>query len=415
MQNLRHVTPAFATYHGPDALGALPRELERAGVRRAVLFCGPSIAARDDLLARLRQVLGSRLAGCFAGVREHSPLPAVEQGVAALREAGADGVIAVGGGSAVVSARAAAILLAEGRGARELCTHRGADGRLVSPRLDAPKLPQWVVATTPTTAYAKAGSAILDPTDGTRLALFDPKTRARALFVDPAFAASAPVPLAMAASLNALASAAEALESPTDDPLAQALLAESIALFAQWLPRLADRPDDPEVRGRLMLAALLAGQGTDFQGGGLVSALGHCVGARAGIANGIVNAIVLPHAMRFNAPATSGRSLRIAHALAVPAVPREEREAPPPPAGFELGSSTSRPGSPARREPIERAIGAVEFFLDSLAVPRRLRDAGVPQEVLAASVEHVRDDWFLSRNPRKVSGEDVMEVLRAAW
>ena len=68
-------------------------------------------------------------------------------------------MVAVGGGSSVVTARAATILLGEGRDVRELCTRREADGRLVSPKLAAPKLPQWVVPSSPTTAYAKAGAA----------------------------------------------------------------------------------------------------------------------------------------------------------------------------------------------------------------------------------------------------------------
>ena len=61
---------------------------------------------------------------------------------------------------------------------RDLCTTRGPDGRLSSPKLLAPKIPNWVVPSTPITAYAKAGTAVRDPDTDERLALFDPKTRA---------------------------------------------------------------------------------------------------------------------------------------------------------------------------------------------------------------------------------------------
>ena len=57
--------------------------------------------------------------------------------------------------------------------------------KLHSPKLLAPKLPQFIVPTTPTTAMVKAGSAVFDPATGERLALFDPKTRAHAIFIDP--------------------------------------------------------------------------------------------------------------------------------------------------------------------------------------------------------------------------------------
>src|SRR5690606_38946753 len=105
----------------------------------------------------------------YAGVHAHSPLPAVQDAAAELARLQADAVIAVGGGSAMVTARAASILLAEQAPAHTLCTHTGADGRLVSPRLKAPKIAQLVIPTTPTTAMIKVGSAMLDPQTGARL------------------------------------------------------------------------------------------------------------------------------------------------------------------------------------------------------------------------------------------------------
>ena len=185
LPQIQHVTPPFRTFCGSDALAALPRELNRLGVSRAVLFCDPAMLRYADVLGRVETALGERLAGRFDGIREHSPVAAVEDGRRALAQARADAVIVLGGGSAIVTARAATILLAEQRDVRELCTRREADGRLTSPRLVAPKLPQWVVPSTPITAYARAGSAVQDPATGERLALYDPKTRAQGIFLDP--------------------------------------------------------------------------------------------------------------------------------------------------------------------------------------------------------------------------------------
>jgi alcohol dehydrogenase class IV len=92
----------------------------------------------------------------------------------------------------MVTARAATIVLAEGEDQARLSTSRDASGRMHSPKLRAAKLPQFVVPTTPTTAIVKAGCAVFDPTAGRRLALFDPKTRAQAIFVHPDLVASAP-------------------------------------------------------------------------------------------------------------------------------------------------------------------------------------------------------------------------------
>ncbi len=387
--DFQHSTPAFRTFCGVDALAALPREMDRVGAGRAVVFCGGSMRGHADALERIESALGGRLVGRFDGVREHSPVPAVEAGRRALEETRADAVIAVGGGSAFVTARAATILLAEGQDVRELCTRREADGRLSSPRLRAPKLPQWGVPSTPTTAYAKAGSAILDPGTGERLALFDPKTRAQGIFLDPIVALTAPVGLMQGAALNAFAMAVEGLQSDVDDPLAEALLTHALRMLAEWLPRLRSAPEDAEPRLRLMLAALLCGQGSDYVGGGLAQALSHAAGPRSATSNGVVEALLLPHTMRYNAPVTGAGLVRIADAL---------RASPQGSAGAN-----------------DRAVAAVERVLTQAGVPARLRDVGIPHDVLPEVVDHTIDDWWLTRVPRPVGADDLKELLHAAW
>lgn len=390
MKPFQHLSPGHRTFAGEGCLAALPAELKRAGASRVVLFCGASLARQPEALARVERALGPALAGRFEGVREHSPVDSVVDGARTLARLGADGAVAVGGGSAVVTARAAAILLAEGEDVRALCTRREPDGRMVSPKLARPKLPQFVVATTPTTAYAKAGSALRDPATGDRLALFDPKTRASALFVDPVLAGTAPVGLVTSASLNALAMSIEGLESDSDDPLAHASLAHALGLLADAMPGLVARPDDADLRMRLMLAALLCGQGTDHAGGGVSSVLAHSIGPRYGVANGLAQAIVLPHAMRFNAPVTAARLSRVDRALGTGAA------------------------EAAARGP-EAVVGTVRALLDRLGVPARLGEVGVTGEVPDALVEHALADWFLQRNPRPVDRSGIVEILGAAW
>ena len=298
-------------------------------------------------------------------------------------------MIAVGGGSAIVTARAATILLAEKRDVRALCTRREPDGRLVSPRLRAPKLPLWIVPTTPTTAYAKAGSAVRDPATGERLALYDPKTRAQGVVLDPGVALTAPASLALSSGLNAFAMAVEGLQADEDDPLAEALLTHALRMLAEWLPRLQAEPDDAEPRLRLMLAALLCGQGSDFVGGGLAQALSHAAGPRSSTANGVVEALLLPYTMRFNAPVTGARMARIADALQDPAGPGE-------------------------RTP-DGAIAAVERVLAEVKVPARLRDVGVVGESLSEIVDHTLDDWAVTRIPRAAGRDELTELVHAAW
>ncbi|GAA4390103.1 iron-containing alcohol dehydrogenase family protein [Tsukamurella soli] len=383
--SLRHVTPAFRTYAGADALRRFTTELDRAGLGRAVIVTVPPVFANGEAAERLRGALGDRLAGVFDGVVEHSPLPAVVAARDFLADHRADVVIAVGGGSAVVTARAASILLAEGKDIRDLCTQRGADGALTSPRLSAPKLPQWVIPSTPTSAYAKAGAAVRDPETGDRLALFDPKIRAQGVVLDPVIAGTAPVGLMQSASLNVLSMAVEGLLSRTDDPLADALLAQALRSVALWLPRLHEAPEASEPRLQLMLAALLGGQGSDFTGGGLAQALSHAIGPRSTAANGTVEALLIPHAARFVADVVADRFALVGDVLRVP--------------------------NPAP----ETVVTAVQELLASFGVPARLRDVGVTEDALIESADHAMDDWAITASPRVPTRDEVIELLTAAW
>ena len=379
LYSYQHVAPELRVFHGDESLAALRRELERNGCRRAVVVCGRTMS-RSEALGLLREALGPWFAGITAAAREHSPVSGVEEAARFLKEAHADAVIAVGGGSAAVTARTAAILLGEQKPLSELCTRRLADGKFESPRLNAPKLPQFVVPTTPSTAFVKAGSAVHDDS-GQRLALFDPKTRAKALFLHPDFVRTAPLELVRSASLNAFANAVEALESPKCDPISEAFLMQALRLIKANLHGLAD--DGIAARERLLVAAILCGRATEQGGAGLASVLAHAIGRRSHVANGIVNAIVLPHTMRYNAPATADRGATIAEALG------------------------ERPEVP---------VAAVEAFLGTLATPRALREIHVDREDLPAIADAAMSDWFISRNPRRVpDASTVLEILEAAW
>jgi len=384
---LRHTTPAFRTFCGPDALDALPRKLDRLGARRVVLVYGRSMKRETAILGRIASVLGDRLAGHFDGVVAHSPVPAVEAARDTLADHQADAVVALGGGSAVVTARAAVILLAEQRPVRELCTYRDRDGRLRSPRLEAPKIPTWVIASTPTTAYAKAGSAVRDPVTGDRLALYDPKTRAQAVFLDPDVAMTAPRDLVHASALNAFSMCIESLQSTVDNPLAEGLLVQALRLLVRWLPQL-DPADGPDTRLRLMVAAVLAGQGSDAYGGGLAQALSHAIGPRSGGANGVVEAVLLPHAMRFNQPVTRDRLANLAQILHA---------------------------TDAHPEPGADPIETVAQLMRTMGVPPRLRDIGVVQESLPEIARHALDDWAITQIPRSIDADQVMDLLAHAW
>lgn len=382
--SFQHLAAELRLFCGEHSLAALVKELQRSGCDRAVVISGRSVSA-SPAMDLLRAALGSVLVGESQTVRPNSPVSAVEEAAAFLGERRADAVIAIGGGSAAVTARAAAILLAEQQPAQALCTRRLPDGRFNSPRLQAPKLAQFVIPTTPSTAFVKVGSAVHDDGTGERLALFDPKTRAKALFLHPEFLRTAPADLVREAALNTLSTAVEALESPRCDPVSEAMLMHALRLIAHHLHRTG--ADDVAARQYLAVSAVLCGRGTEAAGGGLSSVLAHAIGHRAHVSNGIVNAIVLPHTMRFNAPATADTTGRIADAL------------------WRRGDG---PGA--------SAADLVEALLSRQPIAHRLRDIGIAQTDLDAIAQAAMGDFFISRGPRPVkSGDEVRGILDASW
>lgn len=388
MPSFQHITPPLRLFHGADSLGQIGRELARMNCSRAVIFCGPWMAD-GPLLERVRSALGERCVGVYSDVLAHSPVEAVEDAAEALRRFQADAVIAVGGGSVIVTARAATILAAENKPARELCTVTDEKGGLRSPKLQAAKLPQLIVPTTPTTAIVKAGSAVFDPVDGKRLALFDPKTRAQCVFIDPVLIQSAPRALVAAASINTMSMAIEGLTSRSSDPIAEALLMQVLRLAVRHLGDPA-RLDEAAARGDLVVAGVLCGQGTDHTAAGITTVLGHAIGARYEKDNGLVNAIVLPHVLRFNADAAAEGLAKVAEALGLPCSDASAR--------------------------LATIIDTVTNIFKGLGVPSQLRALGVPREDLPELAQLAMGDWFLRGNPRPVqAAAELQQIMEAAW
>jgi alcohol dehydrogenase class IV len=387
MRSFQHMTPPLRLYGGDDSLKQLGRELDRLKSRRAVIFCGSTLA-RGPLLELVRSAMGERCAGVFSGVRAHSPHPSVQAAAEELKRLDADAVVAVGGGSAIVTARAASIYLAEGSDLEKISTSQDAQGNLHSPKLLAAKIPQLIVPTTPTTAAVKAGTAVFDPAAAKRFALFDPKTRAQSLFIHPALISSAPRDLVVSASLDTLTLAIEGLISRAGDPIADALLMHAVRLLARNLPDPA-LDDDATVRGQLVLAAVLCGQGTDHTGAGIATVLGHAIGANHHVDNGIVKAVLLPHGLRFNAEAAEAGLQKVATALG----------------GVATGRST-----------VEVVNDALARIFKATGIPGRLREVGIPKNALADIARRGMGDWFLRSNARPIHGaSDLESVLLEAW
>jgi alcohol dehydrogenase class IV len=386
MRNFQHIENPLRLFAGADSLRNIERELARLGASRAVIFCGNTLAG-SPLISLVLEGAGARCAGVYGGVKAHTPRSGVEDAADELRRLEADAVVAVGGGSAVVTARAAAIYLAEGYDLDAMCSLRDTSGRMFSPKLNASKIPQLVVPTTPNTAMVKAGSAVFDTKSGQRKALFDPKTRAQSIFLHPQLLMSAPFELTASASVDTLTLAIEGLLSKTGDAISDSALMHSVRVLVDRLPLAAER-DDAELRADLTMAGILCGRGTDHTGAGAATVLGHAIGASHEVENGVAKAVILGHVLRYNAGYAPEGIAKLATALGVP-----------PTAG-----ST------------DALIEILEGVFARLGMPTRLRDLKIPKDALASIAKRGMADWFLQGNPRPVTDAgQLVGIMTAAW
>ena len=387
--SFRFVGYPVRVHAGPDSINSLAGELDRISARRALVVCGNSVADKTDLVDRVSNALGGRVAAVFSGGKTGSPLPSVLEGVSVAKKAGVDCVVAVGGGSAVVTARGITILLAENGTAQELCTQYPEGEPPISPRLISPKIPNFVVLTTATTAVTRAGTALIDPESGHRLELFDPKTRPVAVVWDDQALLTASPWLCLNATASCFTGVASALQGADLNPLSESDLLEALRLLLTNLPLVNSQPDNPAVRLNLCAAAFLYNRATDAgaSGGalGVVTALAHSLYTRfPECGHGDAYAILTAPGMRFNAGSNAEGQARFAKSMGIESDGIENEEA----AAY--------------------AADAIEDLFTQLGLPTKLNEVGVHQDGISQIAEDAMTDFGLHRNVRKIQNVDEL-------
>ncbi|MFH1517185.1 MAG: iron-containing alcohol dehydrogenase family protein [Pseudomonadota bacterium] len=391
----RHRSFPLSIHAGKAALDELRGEVERTRAKRAFVICGKSVSHKTDLIARIKANLGDRFAGVFDGVEASSPLPSVVDGVAAARQAGADLIVAAGGGSAMVTARAIVILLAEKGDVHEICTQYPPGKTPVSPRLMAPKIPIILVVTTPSTAMTRAGTAVMDTETRHRLELFDPKTRPFAMIWDDDSLLTAPADLYLSASASALSGILTGVAAPRTNPVSHGDMLHALRLCVECLPLMRTDPGNMTARMNLVAASFLSNRAMDGMSGrgfGIISSLGHVIDTLyPSVTHGDSYSLSTAWGMRFNLEQTSAGLARLAEALGV------------------------ADGLP-EKEAAKRATDFVENFYRSLGMPVRLRDASIPQQDIERIAHDAMEDFYLHQNARKVKDQsELVDLLNKMW
>ena len=377
-------TPAMKTVVRDGAIEQLAAELVLLRVRRPLLLCGGS-ARRSPLHARVLAQLEGLQVLAAADVPAHSSVALVESLAAEARGHGVDGIVALGGGSASDTAKAVAILLAEGGRLADHATRFTPPATLRAPVLAQPKVPIASIPCTASGAEVTPSLGVRDA-DGAKLLFTDFQLASRLVLIDPAANVDVPAAVMLSTGMNGLAHCLEGLYSLERSPLAEIVALDAIARFARALPAVRRAPASAEHRGELLYAAHLSGLVLVNARTCLHHAICHAIGAMTGVPHGEANAVLLPHALEFNRPAVESALAQAATALRAGGVAADD------------------------------AVDGVRRLAADLAVPTRLRDIGVPSEALSRIAAKTMRERGLYYNPRRVTGADeILALLERAF
>lgn len=263
-------------------------------------------------------IAANRAAGLPTGLyADISPNPrgrTIEDGIAAFRAGNHDGVIALGGGSALDAGKAIAFMAGQSRSLWDFedigDNWRRADETGMAPLVAVP-------TTSGTGSETGRAAVITHEAQRTKKIIFHPRMMPALVIADPALVAGLPPGLTAATGMDALAHCLEAYCAPGYHPMADGIAAEGLRLIRDSLPRAVSDGNDLDARGNMMAAALMGS--TAFQKGlGAIHALSHPVGAIYDAHHGLTNAVFMPYVMVFNRPAIADKAARLARYLGLP-------------------------------------------------------------------------------------------------
>jgi maleylacetate reductase len=377
--------------YGKPAAEAVAAEVTALGFDRVHVMSTRSLGGEDGLARRIAAVLGARCGGVYAGVTAHSPRDSVIEGASAARVAGAQLLIAVGGGSVIDATKAMLLCLWHNLTTTDAMEPYRRGGAKAS-RLDQSRRPPGMenairmlaVPTTYSAAEFTNAAGITNPARGGKEGFDHPLFVPQTVVLDPAATLSTPPELLLSTGVKALDHAVERFCTPEAHPYSDATASEAIRLIARALPGIKARPDalEPRLDGQLGMWLSISGAAEGI-GIGASHGIGHVLGGRFKIPHGITSCVMLPAVLRWNAAVNGERQKRISDLM----------------------------GAPDRA-----ASDLVRELVAGLGLPNRLRDIGIKRDDFAAIAEHSMHDPAIPANPRKIAWpQEIVEILELAW
>ena len=335
---------------GLGARSGVPREVARLGAARVLLVASGSARIAADLLA---DQLGDSCVARWSEVAEHVPVELAERARRAARAVDADCVVCIGGGSAIGLAKAVVL------------------------EVDVP------IVAVPTTYAGSEMTPMYGLTGEHKHTGRDPRVQPRVVVYDPELTLDLPLATSVASAANALAHCVEGLYGPGANPVTSLAAVEGVRVLTGAIPRLGRDPRSPAVRGDLLLGAYLAGTVIATVGVGIHHRTCHVLGGSYGLGHAASNAVVLPHAIAYNAPEIPAIIGRIADAMGT---------SDPAAWTYDLMAGADLPVSLA-------SLGLPESALDDAAALVVAETRANPRPVDFGSVRQMLDDAWRGVRP----------------
>ena len=366
---------------GEGVVSQLASVLAEEGASRAFIILDEGL---EELLAPVRTALADTAARGtelirFTRAAGEPALPAVEDARSALADAGADAIVAVGGGSVIDTAKVARVCVERGWSAAELFRERYAVPPLSMPLVCVP-------TTAGTGSEVSGGAIVTDSETDEKMGIASPNLRAAHALVDPELTWSLPADVTAHTGTDALAQAIAALIARTRTPIGDAVGLEATRLAGRSLVRAVRDGSDRAARSEMACASLLGGLAMNISDAAAEHSLGQALGGMFHLPHGLTIGLVLAETLERERRYVPEQLERVADALGVP-------------------DDGSGDGS--------RAVRGVQDILAALEFPV-MRDVGVRQEHVDELTQRAMADFFITQSPAPWTVEEVRAVFEAA-
>ncbi len=370
------------SYHGAGAICAIADEAVRRGFKKALVCSDPDLI-KFGVTKKVTDVMdAANLAyEIYSDIKANPTIENVQNGVAAYKAAGADYIVAIGGGSSMDTAKGIGIVIAN----PEFADIRSLEG--VAPTKNK-SVPIFAVPTTAgTAAEVTINYVITDAEKNRKMVCVDVNDIPVVAFVDPDMMSTMPKGLTAATGMDALTHAIEGYITAGAWELSDMFHLKAIEIIARSLRAAVN--NEPAGRTDMALGQYVAGMGFSNVGLGIVHSMAHPLGALYDTPHGIANAIILPTVMEYNAEATGEKYREIARAMGVAGV-----------------------DSMSQEEYRKAAIDAVKKLSEDVGIPADLKDI-VKEEDLTFLAQSAYDDACRPGNPKETSVEDITALYKS--